>query len=197
MGGVRYFILFVLAVLAFIGTYNIIGRAADMLFIAELYLLLALLIVAAVAMFLAKKRPRAGNLVFAILFLIFLADAALLIMQAPVRSYSFYLMLSASALGFVVSISGVRRKRCPRLPPVEVTDIEEQQISEIIKESERPAKKTTKKSTKKNKKSAKTKKKTAKKKSAKKASAKKAKKSTKKKPGRPKKQKKKTATRAG
>jgi hypothetical protein len=175
MGAGKYFTVLLLSILSFLGIVLVNMSLTERLFVYQLYFVLLLLIVVAVSLYSVRRNLRLGWLLFALFFAAVLFNAVYLHNLVGLSSAMLFVILVASTIGFLMSISNIGRKHRKTRPRIIIEDLP----PEIVEpEPEKPAKKTPKKKAAK-----KPSKKTAKKKTAKKPAKRNPRKSTRQKAG--------------
>jgi len=152
MGGVRYFAILILTIIAFVGTTKLMAGAVDMLFIKELYLLFFLLIISGISLIAINRQKIFGWAIYTLIFLVFMFNAMFLYLQTTSHKIFLYAVLLAGAFGFVISIAHIRhRRRQGGVPRLEIEDIYEEPEPEPEKKQVKkaPAKKAKKRKKKK------------------------------------------------
>ncbi len=154
MGRYKYFTVFVLTIISFLGLSLLFSTAGETLFILEIYFMMLLLIVAGIAFLAIGRGLRLGWALLTVLFLTFLFDTLFLYTYGAPGKTTFYITLLAGALGFLVSVHhATSSKRKAEKHSIKIEDYSyspevKPSIEPFKKEAEeekRPARTTTRK----------------------------------------------------
>lgn len=183
MGFDNYFKILIMGVVSIILTVLMLPLKDILLFVKEFYLIMGVLILAAVALYGTAQRKNWGRILFSTFFVIMTFNGFWIYANAEKASALLLLLLTIINLaGFFMSIAGIKKKRIRKtvraVPKPIIIDVETKPKKKTVKKAAKKTakKKVVKKSAKK--KSAKktvkkaTKKKTVKKKAVKKTSKK-------------------------
>jgi len=144
MDVIRYLLILFVAGLSFFGLTLMVFALDGTLFVSELYLVLFLLIVVAIALYSISRSIHFGWLLLALVFATVLIDTFYLY---SVTSASISLLVAVvviTAVGFILSVSFLRPKRRRHKPPIIIQDMPDDKPKQRKKATKKTAKKTVK-----------------------------------------------------
>ncbi|MFH2028277.1 MAG: hypothetical protein ABIJ08_04025 [Nanoarchaeota archaeon] len=126
-GKTSFFVLDLILLFVFIGMISIIFGLRRVAFMGELFILIILIFLAFISLIGIYNRYNWGYLLLSLVFAVILADLLFIYYLERCHNNGFIMTAVLTALGFIISIAGIKRKKI-------VNDMDGEDREEIVEE---------------------------------------------------------------